>query len=829
MIVVGSQSHGAGTSASGNLTNMTLPGAMLTSPQVPDLSALNQMMILTSQQMATVNACFAAQAAASPLSQTCPSIDSIEISDEIGGKDLCTKFSGPGGFSQELWQQESMRTQTVVTGALCQKSQMGALQAQMNCVQQKQTMLLKQIGSLQDAFVKNIQKMQQDVQKLDASIVDRTAQQEDVRNKLDGAQGSPGMISLQDEMQKAVEEDLPSKVTSFELALKKIENDKKNLEQTVFSQKMGLVSQCFNQSSSAGISAGTPFRCTPNGPSVSAREYVLCRYEQNRTLGNRGVIEQDPLLAAQAKSERNALEDLLNTIFNDAPRGIGQNQNSAEAAVQEANRGVRIQSLSDLDRYYGDALARYNGRGLNIRGFVQETVKRCYSSANQVVEAKRTKPSSDIGTMINTIQTQEAEAKTAMNQFIEKNAQLYEKGIRALTGNSMPLSGVDVCKNAAPQIRIRCIQDEQKNLEGLLTGRVQQSRMNIFVKGTNTATYIPIQCMGLNGCVRVLNNVEHNLELEKKRVETFKKDYILAAKQQVQSFVRAMASQFSQQSADIQNSLQSLNARLGALGVAGLKLEPYPSEESEESDGLPRPPKNIFGLIGSQMNPPMVKLDGDAISDSMKELSEKSKDLEQKLGEAQAYAQKLKSVPLECKKNVKKALVEKLEKDIEKANECATTKRFCDRIEKTELDDLVQSVSDLGLSGDSSSDEELDISGSLEAGMSACSKTRSDQQDLKDEYDELNDKVKAMRGALSLSEEEKTKKARSYCEASYSFELCKEKLERELRDAQRDRDREDTQGVSTLGCSGITQRISKDVDVLKNMDSSGSSSAITPE
>lgn len=827
-------SWGANTSLTPaqNLAN-TLPGAILSQPQLPDLSALNQAMMIVGQQMATMNACTGAQMSAGVLGQQCASPDSVEIPTE-GGEALCQKFSGPAGFDQSLWQQEMMRINTASTGAMCQKAQFGALQSQLNCVQQKQTLLLKQLGSLQDAFVKNIQKMQTDVQMLEDADKDRETQEQDVESKLSGSTGSPGLITIQEKMKNTVD-GMPQLVAQAQISLKEIQDDKKNLEQTVLNQKMGLVSECFNQSSSASVTAKTTFRCEPNGPPVSARDYVLCRYQQNQQLGKNGVIEQDPLIIEQAKAGRKALENLLDTLFNDAPRGIEQNKNNVEAAVSDANRGVRIQSVEDFDRYYGDALAKYNGQGLDIRAFVLGSIKKCYSTANQVVEAKRSKPSSDIGAFIKTIQNKTTAIKTEMSKQIETFAQTYEEGIRALTGNSMPLTGVDVCKSAAPEVALRCMEDAKKNIEGLLTGRVSQSRMNIFVKGTNASTYIPIQCMGVNGCVQVLSNVANNLKKEREKLKTFKNDYLLKAKQQVESFVRAMANQFSPQSADIQNTLQGLSARLSSLGVPGLNLKPMQSEGLElDEKGVPLVPKNVFNLIGSQMNPPMVDLDGSTISDSLQGVAEKSKELEKILSQAQAYLQKLKNVPGECRRKSNSQLAEKIRQDLGKAIECSTSKRGCaamkgsmDRIREN-VDSLQDILAELGSSGLDDSVSES----SLDAGAELCSETEGALFEFKIYETLKSEKKKAWEDVDELTSgcNKFENLPKSWiCAGSSDLRTCCTGIRKEYLNAQKDYNEQIGSGAVS-GCGSIASTLEKDYNAAeKAKDNSNSESTSLAE
>lgn len=806
-------------------TPYVLPGTMTSQPALPDMNSLNQAMVLAGQQMSTMNACFSAQMGAGVLGQSCASSEAIQFPS--GSSDLCTKFTGPEGFNQNLWQQEMMRVQSAITGGMCQKAQFGALQSQLSCVQEKQSMLIKQIGTLQDAFVKNLQRMQKDIQSLDDANDDRDAQLDDLKKKLGeggGQEARDGMLHIQQKMTAAVNDELPKEMESTQNSIKDLQIKKKDIDQYVLGQKMGLASECFNQNAS-NVNAGRVYRCVPNGPPVSPREYVLCRYEQNHQIGQDGVIEQDALLTKQSQADREALESLLNTLFNDAPKGLATGND--QAAISELSRSYRIQSVSDFDRYYGSALQKYNGQGLDIRNFVIGTIKKCYQTADQVVEAKRTKPSTDVGVRITDYQKSTLNLKTTMGKFVEKYSQLYDEGIRALTGNSMPLPGVDVCKNATPETGLKCMDDLKKNIEGLLTGRVPQSRMNIFIKGINTSNYIPIQCMGLNGCVRVLTNVKNSLDLEKKRLETFRKDYILTANHQIEGFIRSMANQFSPQSAEIQNGLQSLSARLGALGVRGLSPKALQGKGLQGGgQELYQVPDDVYSLIGAQMNPPMVDLSEAGISEALQEVSEKSKKIDKDVSKAQEYAQKLNATPAECKKKTRDALMKKLEEDVGKANDCAMVKVACDSIDYSELKDLVESLEEAGINTTvhgSDGAEDLDLSSSLSTGMNLCT-TGGDveKMGLETEQQNLNSYLTEMQNAQTA--EEQLKKAKEFCGEAFTFTSCERKLKDDLVNVRKEMSSQ-FQGQSVSGCGGISRRITKDVEGLKSMHSSSDESS----
>jgi hypothetical protein len=369
------------------------------------------------------------------------------------------------------------------------------------------------------------------------------------------------------------------------------------------------------------------------------------------------------------------------------------------------------------------------------------------------------------------------------------------------------------------------MDDLKKNIEGLLTGRVPQSRMNIFIKGINTSNYIPIQCMGLNGCVRVLTNVKNSLDLEKKRLDTFRKDYILTANQQIEGFVRSMANQFSPQSAEIQNGLQSLSARLGSLGVRALTPKPLQGKGLEGGgEELYQVPGDVYGLIGSQMNPPMVDLSDAGISDALQDVAEKSKKIDKDVSKAQEYAQKLNATPVECKKKTHDELIKKLEEDVGRANDCAMAKVACDSIDYDELKGLVESLEEAGInttlygSGESEDTGDLDLSSSLSMGMNLC-KTGGNVEtmSLQTQQTNIESYLKEMESAQSP--EAQSKLAKEFCGEAYTYTSCERKLRTDLIDVRKEISSQ-FEGKSISGCGGISRKITKDVESLKSIHSS---------
>ena len=159
--------------------------------------------------------------------------------------------------------------------------------------------------------------------------------------------------------------------------------------------------------------------------------------------------------------------------------------------------------------------------------------------------------SSPIGQQQAALTKAQGDLQVNANQMLSGNVSKYEEAMTALTGMNMPLD-TSKCNNATPAVQISCLQDLQSNMESLLHGSAKQSTVTMNLSGTDPNTNISFTCQGLDGCITALQNVDHNLKSEVKRVQSFKQQYVTAAKQSVDNFTKQMAAMMSAQGAGAQ-------------------------------------------------------------------------------------------------------------------------------------------------------------------------------------------------------------------------------------------------------------------------------------
>lgn len=666
--------------------------------------------------------------------------------DEVPGmgRASCREFeNAAGAFDEAKYAKKEEKLKQVEAAISCKKAKFDGLQQEVSCMMNQAQALQSQISSLQTHFQNNIQRMQSDVAIIKAAEEDRKGQLEDVTNKLGGNKnnGAQGLLALKEKTQQLVNQQMPAQILKVREGFKQVEQLRKGLEEQVATRKISLTNECFSTRSGPG------FQCVPNGPPVSVREYVLCRFEQNQNLGEGGVIERNEMISRQAAARRGELQAVLDSILGDSAKTLMPDPRNPNGPPQNLNQAVTILTVQDIESQYGDKLASFNGKGLNIHDFVMGQMRGCFARAEKVVARERKMASSPVGVAEATFKQQERATQSEINSMIETYSQQFSENMAGLTGNHMPLN-TSACKSANPNTQINCLEDIRRNMEGLLNGNVPQSTMNINLPAQDPKRLIRFSCQGLSGCVTALQNISTGLDREVKRLGQFKKDYVLKANQNVENFANSMARTLSPQSGMLQEKIKQLNAKLGALGVRPINLKPLQGEKLEkDEDGLPQTPKNVLALVGSQMTPPMVDMHGEEFSRGMEEIAKGTEKLGEKSARLAEAAQELAEAKATCQGAMLAKARERIMKKFEKANECAKTYDGCkvihDLAGNGKLSLLTGDLTDI-LGGS----DDFDADSALDSGVGDCmsdsSSKMSEYERIRGEIARLKDQKKGM-------------------------------------------------------------------------------------
>lgn len=639
---------------------------------------------------------------------------------DIKEKLSCSEIKGKDGINFAKVEAIKQSNASSVAALQCQSTKINQVNSELSCLNDQAAMLAQQINSLQAEYQRNIQKMEQDVQLISSVEADRIEQKRDVDTKLgdDRESGATGLLRIQQQVRQAIAA-MPTEVQQVEEQFKQIEQQRKSLQEATETRTVALAKECFN------TRPNSKFRCTNGSKPTSAREYLLCRYQQNKRLGTDGkTIEKGKIAKDKATRETQALETLLAKILGDAPTQA-KIPNQPDQATQFANQSVGVLSMADIEKQFGSELQGYNANGIDVFRFIQSTMGACFRNAERTVSREKKRATSEIGRIEFVIKQLERDATTKNNTLLNKYTETFADMTRALTGQNLPLN-VSACRAAKPEIQVGCLQDIKKNMEGYLSGTAPQSEITMNIRGIKT-NIPPFKCQGVNGCITKLQNLSKNLRTEVEKVKTFRRDYILASNQKIDQFTQRMAQAFSPQSQAINDYAKKLNTILASLGVeGGVDFRPVRPEELRKGrgaggeEGLYQPPGNIMGVIGSKTQPPLLDVNGNSFGNALSGVARRKKEIDKEVAEARLATAKLDTEVAKCREDLMESLAKSFRNTANDfdAKECAYVNQYCKDGEDP-IDQLKALVAGLGEEGVPD-----DISAELETGIANLCRKR---------------------------------------------------------------------------------------------------------
>ncbi len=546
----------------------------------------------------------------------CPMAAGVSITSTCTGSDTPPDTSSLScemvQYNAGIVEQMKMQLELAMCTVQCKKGKLDAVRREVDCMTNQARALEEQIRSLTNVYSQNIQRMQQDVARIESIEEDRDAQIRDVTERLQSdGNGSKGLLALQQET-KAMIAQMPTDIQKVRTRYQTNVQAQRALDEQIQIRTMSLTMDCFN---SRPVDT---YRCAPNGPPVSPKEYLTCRFEQNLTLGANGIVEQNSTARIQASAKKDALAGLLSQIAGDTSQSskIPTSKEELEASMQSS---LQVLSVTDIDHLYGSKLASYRIGNTNAQDFVMSIMKSCNQRATRETQLESSRANTTIGQAQLELKKNNQETTNSILDLFNSYSQQYAMNMAGLTGQNLPLD-LSRCQNAPTQTQLRCLDDVRTTMQGLLQGTTNNSTMNVQIKGNNPETFINFSCRGINGCVTKLQNVTRNLKTEKNKLATFKKQYVLRANQSTEAFTKQIAQQLSAQSQILSTRLQSLSTAMASLGqgagifVPAIKGEPF---EYDQKTGLIKQPKNVMALVGQYVSPPIPDISGNNLASSM--------------------------------------------------------------------------------------------------------------------------------------------------------------------------------------------------------------------
>ena len=580
------------------------------------------------------------------------------------------------------------RDDKALTGLKCQSAKIKAVQGELQCLSASASALSQKIGSISDLYSKNIATMNTAVQAADAAIKDRTDQLDNINDRLNGGKaGETGLMQMQAILKGGpggnggMIAQMPMQVQSIKTAQLASATQRTQLDEWIKAKEMAMASQCFQ------TQTNPLYKCDPNGPPVSAQDLVACRARQYTKLGTGNQIERDKLHTIRGNQAQDTAAGVLANMLSNMPSTttIPTTQQELSASMGSS---MLIKTPADIDAQFGAQLAGLDVKGLDMKGFVETAFAVCYNTALTKVSADRQSSSSDIGINIKRITDTEKQTQIAASAQVSAYAQTYADATKALTGVNAPLQTAG-CDTGTPAVQAKCLDDVSLKLTNLSKGVGPAAQFNETIVGDNPATNIAFQCSGIDGCVAAFQNANRNVILAKKNIETSKTSYINTSNANITAFTKQLQQQLSPESKNLTDQEKALSAALASVGGTPLKIGTVHGEDlTKGENGIYQDPKNILGLVGAKLNPPMLDVSGDAFGTASTSIGDANKKTDAKIAKIQADESTWATTAAACRSDKFAAYQEKVNDFL---SQCEANQKNC--ASKTSLDDLMAGIS----------------------------------------------------------------------------------------------------------------------------------------
>lgn len=573
----------------------------------------------------------------------------------------------------------------------CRKNELDSASKEMSCIAQQGQLLAQQIGSLSSVFQANITRFQQDDTTYKQRIGDRTSQISQINALLNGDGGSTdangnavpgtgreGLLKLQSDMKILTEQTLPQQITNAQNMAQSFANTGNTITQNIQYRTMSLIGNCFKNQPVNG--AG--YNCVPNGPNVSAEQFLECRYQQYSHVQN-GVYDIRSSTDQTANSNQANLDAIFTQMFQDSPLSwvLPTDQQSSQAASTASYTATNLQAV---ESQFTSQLSGITINGVNLAQEANQLLAVCQAQAVTAVQNEQTSPSSFLGQSVENLYQTGTTNNSSFSQNVQTNADAWQQAMTVLSQQNLPLnlvgcqpdysscvsqcsggnvltatgvpsvSCVSTCGQTSSAQQVSCLKQLQTQLNGLYSGGSTIPNMTMNITSQFPDTAIPasaLQCNSISGCIALLQQRSQEVSAAKTQLQTAEQNYVQQARQSTQQFVTMLSQALATQSNGLRSQINNLNATLRSLGISKLSQQPIQAAQLDyETDdngkpGLPKMPTNILGLIGGNMSPPMPDVTDPnfADADGFQDAEDKVDDQQDKLSDAIAEIQSLES------------------------------------------------------------------------------------------------------------------------------------------------------------------------------------------
>ncbi|MBL7714719.1 MAG: hypothetical protein JNL01_04570 [Bdellovibrionales bacterium] len=628
----------------------------------------------------------------------------------------CKQFQVGGVFKKTLLDNKIKSMNGADCAISCRSRKLEALRGELKCLAKESDNLTQQISTqLTKAYTDNVQRFQKDVMTLNQGVKARESQRTFVNEKLGGrsASGEMGWVALQGEVSQGYN-GMAAKIAEVKEIQTQIKLQRQALSEQTQQVHSGYVSKCFRETPQPSL------RCIPKeqegSVNVSFYDYIACIYEQKAKIkGKNNYVDTKTSVANATSAEAGSIKTLMNQIFATAS-STSKVPTTADAVQKALETPLGSLDAAKVDQMYGAALSGFDKPGIPVRATFIKGLQFCNAWATPLVNEERNSAGKLLGASMNKIKELERQLGLKVDQPLDQYAQLYTKALRELTGNNYPLNvkqcrqyaqgdvinkcdASDVCRDKIFAYQVGCLNELRTNMEGIYRGTTQNSTIKMLIPSRNTAMVIPLECSGLDGCVRKMQTISRQIDDDVERLNESKQSYVQQANQALEKFTSEVSTSLARNSQVLNNRLKDLNLALSEYGEGiSIKIEPYKAEDVEkDQDGLNKAPKNVLDLVGGRSNPPLPNISGNNFADSISGIGKATSKITDDQKTLREALVNLSGLAASCPKEGMQTIVDTLTADSTRLNsdlECGSVERYCkdENSARSNLQDALSAV-----------------------------------------------------------------------------------------------------------------------------------------
>jgi hypothetical protein len=593
----------------------------------------------------------------------------------------CNDVGGEGNFDEYAFQALMANNQASLAGSCCRMAKMNLVQQNLQCMTRQARALTEQMSRMKLMFQQEITARAACRDRVNETIMDRTAQVAEIEQMLGGDQGggTTGLLAMQQRVREAIQR-MPAEINDLEKQQRALIEKKRGFEEEIQVATSQQALACFTQPGEAMET----YRCDGGADSAptSAMGFAECIYRQRAQYDSNGRMQQGQQAQQQAENRAAGLGPLLQQIASDAQGGQG------------------ILSVADIEARYGSRLAAYRAPGFDVRQFVISRMGACFRRADRRIRRDMRRSSSELGQRKAAIEEDEATIRTGANEKLLQYQDLYSDTFSELTQNPAPLN-LSACRRSKIQGQMNCLSQLRDNLTGVLNGTNTAAGIDINISGRRTLgnggpTAIKFRCAGLNGCIRTLQTVRTNVQRRVYELQANLVDRTQTFTRATDNFVTSASQALQSQSSLLNRRLDDINQAMTSMGLRPLDLGTVQPQDLQPDGGqppLPMVPQDMASLIGGRMDPPMLDVAGGRLNtDAQGALADGRRDVEEEFREANQAKREIEALRGECIGERNRELADDA---IRAISNCAMAQEACMEPGRQRFEELTNAVYDI--------------------------------------------------------------------------------------------------------------------------------------